>query len=108
MIELTKEHGFRDGFRGISSPVAAEAGGWFFDEDLAARSGFEDITSTHEAGHAVAARACGLSIEHATIDPELTWPEKGGCVSLRIDSHDDCKPLREFSDVSPRVLKRVR
>lgn len=64
-----------------------------------------NIISIHEAGHAVAARACGLSIDRATIDPKVAGPGRGGCVWQTPNNHD-CKPLKEFSDAPLFELAR--
>jgi ATP-dependent Zn protease len=62
------KYDFRDGADG-DSPVAAEAGGRFFDGGLAARSGLLRRISIHEAGHATVALVQGRRIEAATVVP---------------------------------------
>src|ERR1700730_10475271 len=54
----------------------------------------------HEARHVVAAKACGLSIESATIVPA---PGYTGRVVLTLENFA-CRPLREFSDHALREL----
>jgi hypothetical protein len=51
----------------------------------------------HEAGHVVADRACGLSIDLATIDPEVAGAGRAGCVFGTPDNFNS-KQLWEFSD----------
>jgi hypothetical protein len=55
-------------------------------------------TAGHEAGHVIAAVACGLKIDGATIDPEKAGPGKAGCVWNHLGNPDEVRPLKEFSD----------
>jgi hypothetical protein len=63
-----------------------------------------DRVSKHEAGHIVAAHACGLSVDGATIDPTKAPPGAAGCVFMTPGDYS-CGQLETFSEFSLHELR---